>query len=142
MAMLFEYGPDRNDIRKAFNKAVAEGSARFLLLIDETLEDKYAIHNHTCMRTVESACQIEPLLRAMDKETSYAHHRLTGVFDLKQDFDKQISTSHTIESILPAYAVRSLKEYGEEKSHARAVAEWNSQPFLTRLFSAPPMKPK
>ncbi|MFN7113286.1 MAG: hypothetical protein ACK4PK_02895 [Alphaproteobacteria bacterium] len=143
MATFHEYGPSRDEIREAFNKASAS-DARYLLLIDETLEDTYSITNYTNMRAINKPCEIVPLLREMDAQASYASHRLTHVLDLKKDFDAQMAQwgKGGFEGTLPAFAVQELAEYKKEKDFARQQAAWQSQPFLARLFSTPPMRPK
>ncbi|MDP2205656.1 MAG: hypothetical protein Q8K65_05060 [Alphaproteobacteria bacterium] len=143
MATYDEYGPSHDDIRAAFNTASASG-ARYLLLIDETLEDTYAITNYTNMRAINKPCEVVPLLREMDAQASYASHRLTHVLDLKKDFDAQMAQwgKGGFENALPAFAVQELAEYKKEKDFGRKQAEWQSQPFLARLFSTPPIRPK
>ncbi|MDP2204833.1 MAG: hypothetical protein Q8K65_00845, partial [Alphaproteobacteria bacterium] len=106
--------------------------------------DTYAITNYTNMRAINKPCEVVPLLREMDAQASYASHRLTHVLDLKKDFDAQMAQwgKGGFENALPAFAVQELAEYKKEKDFGRQQAEWQSQPFLTRLFSTPPIRPK
>lgn len=97
----------------------------------------------TSTRVVERPCEIVKLLQDADQRSPYASHRLSHALDLKKDFDTQIKQwGKGLDGILPAFAVRDLEEYKKEKDFERKKAEWQSQPFLTRMFSTPPIKPK
>lgn len=142
MATYDEYGPSRTEIRDAFTAAAAKG-AGYLAIIEEVLEDKYAITSFSSIRTVERPCEIVKLLRTEDARSPYASHRLSHVLDLKKDFDAQMAQwGKGFGDILPAYAVKDLQDYSKQKAYTRQKAEWQSQPFLTRLFSTPPLPPK
>lgn len=142
MATYDEYGPSRTEIRDAFMAAAAKG-AGYLAIVEQALEDKYAITSFSSIRTVDRPCEIVKLLRDEDDRASYASHRISHVLDLKKDFDAQMAKwGKGFSDILPAFAVKDLEDYGKEKAYARQKAEWQSQPFLTRLFSTPPLPPK
>lgn len=142
MATYDEYGPSRSEIQEAFTTAAAKGAA-YLAIVDQVLEDKYAITCFTSTRAVERPCELVKMLRDADAQSPYASHRLSHVLDLKKDFDAQMAKwGKGFSDVLPAFAVKDLEDYGKEKAYARQKAEWQSQPFLTRLFSTPPLPPK
>lgn len=143
MATYDEYGPSRSDIRAAFDKAAAEKSRGYLTIIEQVLEDKYAITSFSTMRVLDHPCEIVPLLREEDTRASYATHRLSHVLDLKKDFDAQMALwGKSLDAVLPAFVVKDLAEYQADKDFARKQAEWQSQPWLTRMMTTPPMRKK
>ena len=142
MATFDHYGPDRSDIQKAFT-AAAEKGAKYLAIVDQMLEDKYAVTCMTSTRAVDRPCELVKMLRDADAQSPYASHHLSHVLDVKKDFDAQMAKwGKGFDDVLPAFAVKELADYKKEKDYARQKAEWQSQPFLTRMFSTPPLPPK
>lgn len=143
MATYDEYGPSRSDIRAAFDKAAAEKSRGYLAIVEQVLEDKYAITSFSTMRVLDRPCEIVPLLREEDARASYATHRLSHVLDLKKDFDTQMANwGKGLQSTLPDFVVKDLAAYQADKDFARKTAEWKSQPLLVRMMTTPPMRKK
>ena len=142
MATYDEYGPSRSDIQESFAAAAAKG-AKYLAIVDQMLEDKYAVTCFTSTRAIERPCELVKMLREEDARSPYASHRISHVLDVKKDFDAQMAKwGKGFDDVLPAFAVKELADYKKEKDYARQKAEWQSQPFLTRLFSTPPLPPK
>lgn len=138
--MFHEYGPDRNEIRKAFDDAAAKGQSH-LLILDEVLEDKY---NITVMTYTRGINKPEDTPGVIDMEQagkrSYARIRLSHALDVKRDFNEQMKlwSKGGYAQTLPAPVVADLKKRIEAQDLACKRAEWDRQPFLTRLFSSRP----
>lgn len=140
MATFDHHGPDRNEIREAYNKAAAKGD-RFLAIIDQVLEDEYAVNVFTFTASVKKACDIVFLIEQKDKDSGYARHRLSHALDVRQDFDTQMEKwGKGYDGILPPFVQNEITNHEQRQDLARRQAAFKQKPFLTRLFSTPPTK--
>lgn len=134
MAMWDHYGPSKDDIRNAFNKAAADGQ-KYLLLLSESTNDEMLITTHDYTRPVADQSEIVPLLRALNEKCRSwgGDVRLSAVYDLSKDFDQ----ASAMDKLSPQ-TQRELAAYGEEIRIHRAQREWDRKPWLERLFTNRP----
>lgn len=136
MAMLHEYGPDRRQIRDAFDKAAANGQD-YLLIIDQLLEDVYNVTIETYTRGVNSSADVLGTLQSEQAQAPYARIRLSHALDLKKDFDAQMSLWHKngYAQILTPLAATEVDQFHASQTVRRDQAEKREGSFFKRLFS-------
>lgn len=140
MAMLDHFGPTREDIRAAFNKAAAEGN-KYLLMLSESTNDEMLITIHDYTRPVADQSAIVPLLRNLNEKCyAWGDVRLTGVFDLSKNFEAQIGRPYAegLKETLSPQVQGDMVAYDRAVQLQRAQKEWDRKPWLVRLFSARP----
>lgn len=140
MAMFHEYGPDRNEIRKAFDDAAAKGQSH-LLILNEVLEDTYNVTVMTYTKGIEKPEDTYGTIEMEQSEKrSYARIQLSHALDVKRDFNEQMDLWHKggYARTLPTVVVADLHARQEKKALEQKRAAWDRQPFLARLFSTRP----
>lgn len=140
MAMFHEYGPDRAEIRKAFDEAAAKGQSH-LLILKEIVED---IANVTVITYTRGIAKPEDTYGTIEMEQSgkrsYARIQLSHALDVKRDFNEQMDLwgkgGYTF--TLPATVVADMHRQREKKALEQKRAAWDRQSFIARLFSTRP----
>ncbi len=121
--------------------ASAEGGYRYLIVIHE--KPGAADGPAPYARAVETADEIVPLLRRVDRMAPGGQSAIAQIYDLTQPWEEQKNDGLALQmSHLPEKTRHDLRVYYETRDAAiaerDAARRWAEQPLLKRLFSAKP----
>jgi hypothetical protein len=142
MAIIKDDYMPANEIALAFDRA-KNGGYRFLVVIEEVTNDTLARRRENYTRAVETADEIVPLLRRVDRIAPLSRNTITQIYDLTRSWDEQKTDGMALQmSYLPEKTRHDLRVYYEASAAAKAALEaeraWAQQPLIKRLFSAKP----
>lgn len=142
MAIIQDDTMSGNEIARAFDRA-QNGGYRFLVVIEEVMRDTLAHRRENYTRAIETADELVPLLRRVDRNAPHARNTITQIYDLSRPWDEQKDDGMALQmSYLPEKTRHDLRVYYEGRAAAEAAREaeraWAEQPLIKRLFTAKP----
>ena len=139
MAMLDEFGPSAAEMREAFDKAAKSG-ARYMLSVATVLSDPMLVTIFHSTASVASEDEIVPLLKAQNEKKSYGRVNLTGVFDLKRDYEPQkYNGEQQIKTLLSPATQSGLQALNKALKLREDQQEWARRPWYERIFVSKPV---
>lgn len=131
MALLFDDGPSRDELREKFAEYAAAGRG-LMLILEESSSSELVIRSETYSAAVDSAEEIVPL---MIRRSGPMQVSLRGVLDLTGAFEEQMKRQRqTLETNLDAGTKQDLSRFYAGQKLYKEQEEWRELPFYRRIF--------
>jgi len=136
MAMFEQFYVDNAALKDAFHAAASAGD-KYLLVMEHTIGGDIMVTSAEYTRAVKNAGDIVPMLRQLNARLDLDDiHRVTAVYDLTRDFNRQATTRDT--TALPPQTLREIEQYKKSYDLARRQKEWDQKSFIEKIFVTRP----